>query len=280
MRLFILFLAFCSADINRAADLKLPLKPKSVRFGVIGDSGSGLKPEFDVGREMMASHEATGFDFVVMLGDDIYGGKKDSDFKQKFEDPYRPLLDAGVKFFAVLGNHDGTNERFYKPFNMGGKRYYSFKRGDVEFFALDSNYMDADQISWLETQLSNSGARWKVCYFHHPLYSDGRFHGPDLDLRRQLEPIFVKHGVNLVLNGHEHFYERLRLKNGIAYFVLGNSGKLRPHSIRPSGDVAKGYDTDQTFALMEIAGDELYFQAISRKGETVDSGVVKLPPKR
>jgi 3',5'-cyclic AMP phosphodiesterase CpdA len=278
-RPLILCLALFSTTVNRAADLKLPLKPKSVRFAVIGDSGSGLKPQFDVAREMMASHDAIGFDFVVMLGGNIYGGKKDSDFKQKFEDPYKPLLDAGVKFFAALGNHDGTSERFYKPFNMDGKRYYSFKRGDVEFFALDSNYMDPEQISWLQNQLSKSAARWKICYFHHPLYSDGKFHGPDLDLRKRLEPIFMEH-VNIVLAGHEHFYERIRPKNGIAYFVLGNSGELRPHDIRPSADVVKGFDTDQAFALMEIAGDELYFQAISRTGDTVDHGVVSLPDKK
>ena len=69
-----------------------------------------------------------------MLGDNIYGGKSPADFKRKFEDPYRPLLDAGVKFYASLGNHDDTNERLYKPFNMDGKRYYSFKRGNARVF--------------------------------------------------------------------------------------------------------------------------------------------------
>jgi len=279
MRQLLLLLLLTSAAANRAADLKLPLKPKSVRFAVIGDSGSGQQPQFEVAREMLACHSAFPFDFVAMLGDNIYGGQRASDFKRKFEDPYGPLLEAKVKFYATLGNHDGTNERYYKPFNMDGKRYYSFKRGDVEFFALDSNYMDPEQVSWLRKGLSESDSRWKICFFHHPLYSDGKAHGPDLDLRKRLEPIFVEHGVNVVLAGHEHFYERLRPKNGISYFVLGNSGELRYNNLRRSADVAKGFDTDRAFALMEIAGDELHFQTISRTGETVDAGVLVIPPK-
>ena len=137
-RLFALLLVSGAMHLDRAADLKLPMIPKSVRLAVIGDSGTGEKPQFDVAQQMMAYHTAFPFDFVVMLGDNIYGGHASSDFKRKFEQPYAPLLDAGVKFFASLGNHDSTNERFYKPFNMDGKRYYNFRRGDVEFFALDS----------------------------------------------------------------------------------------------------------------------------------------------
>ena len=247
MRQLALLLLLTSAAVNRAADLKLPLLPKSVRFAVIGDSGSGHKPQFDVAQEMMAWRNGFPFDFVVMLGDNIYGGQGASDFKRKFEDPYGPLLDAGVKFYATLGNHDGTNERYYKPFNMDGKRYYSFKRANAEFFALDSSYMDPEQMSWLEKHLAESDSRWKICYFHHPLYSDGKTHGPDLDLRKQLEPILVEYGVNVVLAGHEHCYERVRPKKGISYFVVGNSGALRYHNLKPSADIAKGFDTDQAF---------------------------------
>ena len=265
---------------NPAVDLKLPNAAKSVRFAVIGDSGTGLKPQFDVGRLMAEYHGIFPFEFVLMLGDNIYGGQSPRDFKRKFEDPYAALLSAGVKFYASLGNHDGTNARYYKPFNMDGRRYYNFKRDDAEFFAIDSNYMDPEQLNWVREQLKKSSAKWKIAYFHHPLYSDGKKHGSDVDLRRILEPVFVEFGVNVVLNGHEHFYERLKPKNGIAYFVLGNSGELRPHNIRQTRDAEKGFDTDQAFALMEISGDELHFQIIARNGQTVDDGVVTLPAKK
>jgi predicted phosphodiesterase len=254
-------------------ELKLPLQTKSVRFAVIGDSGTGEKPEYDIGQQMARYHEVFPFDFVIMLGDNIYGSKSSESFKRKFEEPYAPLLDAGVKFYASLGNHDDPNERFYKPFNMGGQRYYDFKNGGVEFYALDSNYMDVEQMNWLQRELP-SGASWKICFFHHPLYSDGRYHGPDTDLRTRIEPLLQENGVDLVLAGHDHVYERLNPQKGIYYFVLGNAGELRPHDLKPSTQTAKGFDTDRAFMLVEITGDALHFQTISRTGATVDSGVL------
>jgi hypothetical protein len=269
-RLAIVFLGVLAG----AAAQDLPLKAGSVRFAVMGDMGTGDKPQYDVALQMERYREKTMFDFVLMLGDNIYGGKSPAEMKKKFDDPYKPLLDAGVKFYASLGNHDNPNERFYKPFNMGDKRYYSFKKGNAEFFALDSNYMDPEQLQWLTGALHDSNAAWKVCFFHHPLYSDGKFHGPDTDLRARIEPIFQANGVRLVLSGHEHLYERIKPQGGIYYFVLGNSGELRPHNLKPSPDTAKGFDTDRDFMMMEIAGDQLYFQTISRTGETIDSGEI------
>jgi predicted phosphodiesterase len=252
--------------------MKLPVKPGSVRFAIIGDSGTGERPQFEVAQQMVIFRRDFPFDFVLMMGDNIYGSKTPADFKRKFEDPYQTLRSAGVKFYACLGNHDHTAERLYKPFNMDGQRYYTFKNGNVQFFGLDSNYMDPPQVEWLEHQLSGSNAIWKICFFHHPLYSHGKFHGSDLDLRARLEPMFVKYGVDVVLNGHEHVYERVVPQQGINYFVLGNSGELRPHNLNPSPDTAKGFDTDRTFGLFEIAGNDFNFQIVSRTGATVDSG--------
>ena len=259
--------------------LTLPLKPNSVRFAVIGDMGTGKKPQYDLANQMVEFRKLFAFDFVITLGDNIYGSQSALDLKAKFEDPYQALLSAGVLFFASLGNHDNVNQRIYKPFNMGGKRYYTFKKGNAEFFVLDSNYMDREQTKWLEEQLSGSSSPWKICYFHHPPYSHGKFHGSDTDLRTTVEPLFQKYGVSVVFSGHEHVYERLVPQHGITYFVVGNSGELRPHNLVPSADTAKGFDTDQTFAMVEIAGDEMFFQAVSRTGETVDSGVIQRPTK-
>jgi len=258
-------------------DVRLPLESKSVRFAIIGDSGTGQREQYEVAEKMELYREKVNFDFVIMLGDNIYGGHRPDDFKQKFEVPYRTLLDAGVKFYAALGNHDDpNNERLYKPFNMGGQRYYTFKKGDVEFFVLDSNYMDATQLNWLEQSLQKSKAKWKIAYFHHPLYSNGRTHGPDLDLRSQLVPLFRQYEVNVVFSGHEHAYERIKPTDSIYYFILGNSGKLVTHDFRSSEGMEKGFDTDRDFMLVEIAGDKLYFQTISRAGRTIDSGLLQL----
>lgn len=268
-----------SAPSQRPAGLRLPLTPESVRFAVIGDSGTGKAEQYQVAQQMEKFRQSVGFDFVLMLGDNIYGGNDANSYARKFELPYKPLLDAGVKFYASLGNHDDPNESLYAPFNMGGKRYYTFHRGNVAFFALDSNYMDHAQIKWLEEQLQTSGAAWKICYFHHPLYSQARAHGSDLDLRTTLQPLFEKYGVNLVLSGHDHVYQRLQAPDGIYYFVVGNSGQLRYHDLKPARDLAAGYDTDRDFLLIEIAGDRLYFQTISRTGQTVDSGMLPRPAK-
>jgi hypothetical protein len=99
-------------------------------------------------------------------------------------------------------------------------------------------------------------------------------HGPDLDLRTRIEPLFMKHDVNVVLSGHDHVYERITPQHGIAYFVLGNAGELRFHDLRPSADTLKGFDTDRAFMMVEIAGDEFWFQVVSRTGQTIDSGVI------
>jgi predicted phosphodiesterase len=252
----------------------LPLKPGSVRFAVIGDMGTGKKPQYKVAEQMIRDRQNFSFEFVIALGDDIYGGKSQSDYEKKFERPYKLLLDAGVKFYAVLGNHDSPNERFYKPFNMNGQQYYTYKKGNVRFFALDSNYMNKQQFSWLEKELQNSGSDWKICYFHHPLYSSGAFHGSSVELRLMLEPLFVKNGVQVVFAGHDHVYERVKPQKGICYFTEGASGSLRKGNLRKRGLTEVGYDQDRSFMLVEIAGDELYFQTISRTGLTVDSGVI------
>jgi hypothetical protein len=128
---------------------------------------------------------------------------------------------------------------------------------------------------WLETELQNSGSDWKICYFHHPLYSSAAFHGSSTELRLLLEPLFVKYGVQVVFAGHEHVYERVKPQKGICYFTEGASGSLRRGNLRKTGMTAAGYDQDRSFMLVEIAGDELHFQTISRTGLTVDSGVIR-----
>lgn len=259
----------------RAQQITLPDKPNPVRFAAIGDMGTGDSAQYEVAQEMAAYHQKFRFDFVMMLGDNIYGGHDPSDFEQKFAIPYKPLLDAGVKFYAALGNHDDPNERFYKPFNMNGAKYYTYKKGNVRFFALDSDYMDPPQLQWLENELrKSSGDDWKICYFHHPLYSSGKKHGSSLELRALLEPLFIKYGVNAVFAGHDHVYERVKPENGINYFTEGAAGQLRYGDLKRTGLTDVGFDKDQSFMLLEVAGDDLYFQTVSRTGNTVDSGMI------
>ena len=253
-------------------DLKLPLHSNSVRFAAIGDWGTGSSAQYQTADRMARMHEKFDFDFVITLGDNIYGGDTPADFVKKFELPYKALLDEGVKFYASLGNHDRATQKVYKPFNMNGQQYYTYKKGNAQFFALDTDYMSPEQLSWLEKELKGSGADWKICYFHHPLYSSAKFHGSSVELRSTLEPILIKGGVQVVFAGHDHVYERVKPQHGIVHFVEGSSGELRKGNLKKNSQTDAGYDVDQTFLLVEISGDDMDFQAISRSGKTIDSG--------
>jgi 3',5'-cyclic AMP phosphodiesterase CpdA len=265
------------AGVQGQTIVPLPNKPDTLHFAVIGDNGTGERPQYETAQQLTSAYDRFQFPIVVMMGDNLYGSERPQDFSSKFETPYKALLDKGVKFYACLGNHDSREQRYYKPFNMGDKLYYSFKapKEDVRFFVLESTYMDQDQLKWVEDELKKSGEKWKIAYFHHPLYSSARTHGSTLKLREVLEPLFIKYNVSLVLNGHDHTYERIKPQNGIAYFVEGSSGQLRDGDLRKGSPLtAFGFDTDQTFILMEIDGDTLTFNTISRTGAVIDSGII------
>jgi hypothetical protein len=257
--------------------LTFPNKGDSLKFAVLGDFGTGDREQYQLAEQMKRVHDMFPYELVVLVGDNLYGSERPQDFRKKFEIPYKPLLDAGVKFYASLGNHDAREQRYYKLFNMDGKLYYTFKPGkqSVRFFALESTYMDPEQVAWFEKELKNSDSDWKIPYFHHPPYSSGDRHGSDARLREVLEPLFLKHNVSVVLTGHDHFYERTKPQKGIVYFVVGSGGKLRRGNIdRNSGLTAKGNDTDNSFMAVEINGDEMTFNTVSRQGEIIDSGVI------
>jgi len=258
-----------------AQDLMLPNKPGTLKFAVIGDSGTGDSNQYRLAKVFSDMRRKFQYEFVIMAGDNMYGSQKASDYTKKFEIPYKPILDEGIKFYAALGNHDQPNQANYKLFNMNGKRFYTFRpKAGVRFFALDSNYMDKEQLDWLEKELAASGSDWKIPFFHHPLYSSGSTHGSDMALRDQLEPLFLKYSVDVVFSGHDHFYERIKPQKGIQYFVSGGAGKVRRGDLQDEGLMAKGFDAGYHFMLIEIDGDQMHFQVISDLGRTIDSGIV------
>jgi predicted phosphodiesterase len=253
----------------------LPNAKDSTKFLVIGDSGTGGREQNEVAVTIAQARLRFPFDFAIMLGDNLYGGESASAYASKFERPYKPLLDAGVKFYAALGNHDEPSQRFYEGFNMAGKRYYTHGTGDVDFFVLDSTYMTPEQIQWLEDELQKSDAKWKIPYMHHPMYSSGEKHGSERDLQVLVEPLFLEHGVDVVFAGHEHFYERLKPQKGIVYITQGGAAKLRRGNLRDNSLMtAKGFDTDRSFTLIEVLEDHMFYETISRLGRIVDSGVI------
>ena len=267
------------------AVVALPNRPGSLKFAILGDFGTGGREQYQVGEQMARLHQRFAFELVLTVGDNLYGSERPQDFRKKFEIPYKAVLDAGVKFYASLGNHDDSRTQgAYPAFNMRGKRYYSVKGPEqsVRFFALDSTYPSPDQIKWISEALKESGEDWKIAFCHHPPYSSGSRHGSDLPLRKAVEPIFVQHNVSVVFTGHDHFYERIKPQQDVVYFVAGSGGKLAKGDIdRRSPLTAKAFDTDFAFMAAEIFGDGMTFNAISRAGIVVDSGVItrRRPPK-
>jgi len=201
----------------------------AVRFIAFGDSGIGSPEQFALAGLMAADR----FDLMLHLGDIVYGTSDTTGpathtgYQNWFFDVYRDILRARP-FFPTIGNHDNqlANGRAYRDvfvlpedaattaFPDHAERFYSFDYGPVHFVSLDSETAFLDpgrrqaQVSWLESDLSATARDWKVVFFHRPPYSSGFEHGSDLTIRSVFSPIFERHGVQLVLNGHDHDYER------------------------------------------------------------------------
>ncbi len=278
----LLFVCLCGS-LSLAQDAAQPLT-----FAVIGDSGDGSKEQIAIAKLLLAARQKTPFDFVLMLGDNIYGGGKPKYFKPRFEDPYKELLAANVKFYAALGNHDAQSADFhvkYPNFNMGGKRYYNYVKGMagdsnlIEFFVLDTNdekTIQPEQLAWLEAALKASTAKWKVAYMHHSLFTSGRMHPPYLGMRNQLHPLFAKYKVNLALAGHVHAYERIKPQDGVQYITEGCSGKIMRNTLdKQSKLTAFGQDQQQSFLLAYATVGELKIEAYGLDGKQFDTITLK-----
>ena len=256
-----------------------PVESK-IRFGVIGDWGTGSRDQIGIAKRMFDTHQRTPFDFVISAGDNVYPNGNSRYFDRSFEQPFAPLLKDKVKFYTVFGNHDveeGRQDQSQYPlFNMGGQHYYKIERGNgmVDFFMLDSNDFGATQTRWLEESLRNSKAKWKVAVFHHPIYSSGKHHGSAMGLRKQLEPLFTRYHVNVAFSGHDHIYERTVPQQGIQYFVSGAAGK-RDAVDKKSTLSAASFDNDNHFMVIEISDSQVDFKAISQAGDVFDSGLIK-----
>jgi 3',5'-cyclic AMP phosphodiesterase CpdA len=264
--------------------LALPNRPASIKFAAIGDAGRGDRAQYDVSAQMQRFRDVFDFDFVVMLGDNVYDGGTPRDYRLKFELPYKRFLDEGVEFYATIGNHDDPNQPQYAPFNMRGQRYYTFVADgsllsrltdtDVRFFMIDTEALERTQLTWLDRELGRSRARWNIPVFHRPIYTSGRYRLPAQILRTSLEPVLLRHDVRLALSGHEHFYLRTEPRRGVTYFISGAAGSLRRGDLRRSRLTADGFDADYHFMLFEVTRNRIYYQAISRTGHSIDSGVI------
>lgn len=278
---------------------KLPVDPpieNELRFVAVGDTGTGGRGQYDVARQMLRTQIATGYDLVLFLGDNIYPSGSPKGFEKRFIKPYAPLLLRGVEFRGAIGNHDERNQMGVylqqMVFGMGGKTYHSFTRNNelVEFFCIDSTVLNDDknpvekreQLAWLEQALAASEARWKIAYLHHPIYSSAKKHGhlgsdedEHLAVRNALEPLYVKYGLDISLNGHDHVYERTKPQKGVQYFTSGAGAKLRENDLQTDTPFyAFGRDNVRSFILFSVKTDYIDFWAIDEFGNVIDSGKI------
>jgi hypothetical protein len=260
-----------------------PSEEPLVRFAAIADNGFGSPDQMAVAKSMWETYQQKPYPFVLMAGDNIYSYGEISLAKAYFEEPYAPLLKENVKFYAVLGNHDiiktnnGLDQINYPLFNMSD-RYYSFTKGNtaeatVEFFAIDTNENAPwlEQLAWLDRQLANSTAPWKIVFGHHPLYSSGR-HGSNPKLAAKLAPIFAKHKVSLYLCGHDHGYERFVPINGTTYIVNGGGGAPL-YSFGKSPQTAF-VSSQFSFMTFDVYQDKIITKAIATDGKVFDRAII------
>ncbi|MDX1459678.1 MAG: PKD domain-containing protein [Xanthomonadales bacterium] len=220
-----------------------------VRFWVLGDSGTANADARDVRDAYKAYASGDPADLIVMLGDNAYNDGTDAEYQAAVFDTYPELL-RQISVVSTLGNHDGHTADsasqtgpYYDIFNlptaaeMGGlasgtEAYYSFDYANVHFICLDSYETSRSpggaMLTWLESDLALNTQPWVVAFWHHPPYTKGS-HDSDtegrlIDMRQNALPILEEWGVDLVLAGHSHSYERSYLIDG----HYGSSTSLDP----------------------------------------------------
>lgn len=256
---------------------RTPGKSPLLRFVAVADTGTGTRSQYAVANAMTAYHRQNPYDLVILGGDNIYTNGEIEKLGEVFERPYQALLKKKVKFQACLGNHDirtanGDLQVRYPGFNMNGRRYYTFRRNSVQFFALDTNH-NADwktQLPWLEKELSSSKAPWKVVFGHHQIYSSGAY-GLNQPFIDTLTPLFKKYGVQLWINGHDHHYERSKHINGTTYLICGAGAGTRP--VGTSEWTA--YSAEKlSFAAVEVYADKMIISGIGTDNRIFDQGAI------
>jgi len=254
----------------------------SIIFAVVGDTGTGGRNQMDIARQMVVAYTARPYGVVIHVGDISYYGSIADRANEVWWEPYRPLHDAGVVFEVAVGNHE-LEETISPEADAeiaerlavieGGGSFYSEVHGPVEFFIIDSSTPQItgnaveEQLDWLEGALAASTSRWKVAVMHDAPYSASPKRGSNLAVREATHPLFVEYGVDLVLTGHNHIYERTIPQQGVTYVVTGAGAKVS--EIGDAEFIAATVKGLQ-FMVVAVEGDTMRLQAINERGTVVD----------
>ena len=240
-----------------------------VRLAAAGDVGTGGDAEWATAESMDLAEDDLEFDALLLLGDNVYEDGDPVELQRTVFNPFAGVLDGGTQLLAVLGNHDvrkGHRDAHAEAIGMPAP-WYATTIDDVLVISLDSTQPDEpDQLAWLEQTLRSSDATWTIATMHHPPYSGGQ-HGSSIDVREAFAPIFEKYGVELVLAGHDHDYQRSEVIGGVTYVVSGGAAKLRATGRADFTAVAWS-----TYHFVEIAmwPDRMEVRAIDQDGDVFD----------
>ncbi len=258
----------------------VPETPGSWKFSAIGDYGSGHSPLDEIGDNVLAGKP----ELLLTTGDNVYYNGTEAEFRKKWDPPqWFGRLREQLVVRPSLGNHDVRREPdgvpYFKRFpELDGARFYSFDNKGVHFVSVDTTESLAPgspQLRWLEKDLAASTADWKVLYFHHPLYNGNPGdNGPNDEY---LGPLIAKYGVDLLLSGHEHNYQRSKPlnANGTLEIITGGGGQsLHPFRIKQPAHNAYR-DVDFGHVEVEVTGDKLVGRYVVRDGSVRDTFVIE-----
>lgn len=243
--------------------------PPLVRIAAAGDVGTGGRTELATAAAMARAGGRHPFDALVLLGDNVYPSGDPSRLGATVFRPFAPVLERGADLLPVLGNHDvetGGGEDQVEALGMPG-RWYAQRKGPVLIVALDSTRAgDPAQRRWLEATLARSTAPWKIAVMHFPPYSAG-WHGSHAETRAAFSGLFERFGVQLVLSGHDHDYQRSKPVRDVTYVVSGGAAKLRRTGRADFTAVAA---STHHFVDIAVWRDRLTLRPIDQTGRTFD----------
>ncbi len=247
-----------------AAGASAPSAP--VRFLVKGDWGWGGSAQAAVTRRMCAEARRPAAAFVLTTGDNFYrpdGVATAANFLR----PEICLRALGIPWRAAWGNHDlaGTSTADV----LGAtRRWYTFARGPLRVVVLDANDpSDADQLAFLRRTLRAAREPAVVVALHQPVYTSG-LHGPSETEQRLWAPLFRRNRVALVLQGHNHMYERLRV-DGVTYITTGGGGAPLYPCVRPARGLQE-CALEHHFLAVTASRLRISVRAVSPRGATLD----------
>lgn len=257
-------------DHSQTTPVTAALNQPALHLAVVGDVGTGGQAEYRTAAVIDKLEQQSEFDALLLLGDNVYDNGDPSQLEATVFDPFAPVLDGGTNLIAVLGNHDvdgGFGDAQAAALGMPG-RWYTTQTEPATIVALDSTQADNEtQLAWLRTTLANTTTQWTIVIMHHPAYSAG-WHGGDPAVQANFVPLFEEYGVDLVLSGHDHDYQRSKKINGVTYVVTGAGAKLR----------ATGHDeftaiswSTHNFVDLAIHQDRIDAQAVDHNERAIDT---------